>query len=132
MEKYDIFRKIGEGSYGEVLQCRNKESHEIVAIKKFKTSDADPATKELNEREVKILQDLQGQPTIVQLKEVFYDNEFLCIVFEFLTTDLLGKFENHRDGFTEDVIFSYTQQLVEAVNACHSMDVAHRDIKPGV
>eukprot|EP00667_Euglena_gracilis_P005126 EG_transcript_5165 len=130
MEKYDIFRKVGEGSFGEVLQCRNRHTNEIVAIKKFKTSDNDAATRELNDREIKILQELRGHPCVVELKEVFLDNSYQCLVFEYLSCDLLGRFEACRSGFPEEQVLQYTRQLVQAVHACHSIDVAHRDIKP--
>jgi len=36
MQKYEILGIIGEGAYGVVLRCRNTETKEIVAIKKFK------------------------------------------------------------------------------------------------
>ena len=32
---------VGEGAYGVVLKCRNKENAEVVAIKKFKESEDD-------------------------------------------------------------------------------------------
>ena len=33
MDKYEKIKKIGEGSYGQVFKCRNKETGETVAIK---------------------------------------------------------------------------------------------------
>lgn len=39
MNKYEIISIVGEGAYGVVLKCRNKETGEIVAVKKFKESD---------------------------------------------------------------------------------------------
>lgn len=39
MNKYEILDQIGEGEYGVVLKARNKESGDLVAIKKFKEDD---------------------------------------------------------------------------------------------
>lgn len=39
MNKYEVVGVVGEGAYGVVLKCRNKETGEIVAVKKFKESD---------------------------------------------------------------------------------------------
>jgi serine/threonine protein kinase len=36
MNKYEVVGVVGEGAYGVVLKCRNKETGEIVAVKKFK------------------------------------------------------------------------------------------------
>lgn len=41
MEKYENLGLVGEGSYGMVMKCRNKDSGRIVAIKKFLESDDD-------------------------------------------------------------------------------------------
>ena len=41
MNKYEVLSVVGEGAYGVVLKCRNKETGEIVAIKKFKDSDGE-------------------------------------------------------------------------------------------
>lgn len=39
VRRYEIISIVGEGAYGVVLKCRNKETGEIVAVKKFKESD---------------------------------------------------------------------------------------------
>ena len=41
MNKYDVVGIVGEGAYGVVLKCKNKETNEFVAIKKFKESEDD-------------------------------------------------------------------------------------------
>lgn len=47
MNKFEILGVSGEGAYGVVLKCRNKETNQIcfliilVAIKKFKDTDDD-------------------------------------------------------------------------------------------
>lgn len=53
MNKYEVLGVVGEGAYGVVLKCRNKENGEtgkswnvqlniiLVAIKKFKETEED-------------------------------------------------------------------------------------------
>lgn len=41
MNKYEILGVVGEGAYGVVLKCKNKEANEILAIKKFKETEDD-------------------------------------------------------------------------------------------
>ena len=42
MNKYEVIGVVGEGAYGVVLKCRNKESPgDVVAVKKYKESDGE-------------------------------------------------------------------------------------------
>ncbi len=70
MNKYEVLGVVGEGAYGVVLQCRNKETNEIVAIKKFKESEDDEIVRKTTLREVKILRMLKHN-NIVELREAF-------------------------------------------------------------
>ncbi len=36
MNRFEIIKEIGEGAFGVVLMAKNKETQEIVAIKKIK------------------------------------------------------------------------------------------------
>lgn len=55
MEKYEKMMKIGEGSYGVVFKCRNKDTGQLVAIKKFVESEDDPLIKKIAMREIRML-----------------------------------------------------------------------------
>lgn len=55
MEKYEKLSKIGEGSYGVVYKCRNRETGSQVAIKKFVESEDDPLIKKIALREIRML-----------------------------------------------------------------------------
>ena len=55
MDKYEKLGKIGEGSYGVVFKCRNKDTGTLVAIKKFVESEDDPLIKKIAMREIRML-----------------------------------------------------------------------------
>jgi len=55
MNKYETINIVGEGAYGVVSKAKNKETGEIVAIKKFKESEEDEIAKKTIMREVKML-----------------------------------------------------------------------------
>lgn len=57
MEKYEKIGKIGEGSYGVVFKCRNRDTGQIVAIKKFLESEDDPVIKKIALREILMLKE---------------------------------------------------------------------------
>lgn len=72
MNKYEILGQSGEGAYGVVLKCRNKESNALVAVKKFKDLD-DPDDIQFRKttlREIKLLKNAV-HPNIVKLIEAF-------------------------------------------------------------
>ena len=41
MQKYEKLEKIGEGTYGTVFKAKNRESGEIVALKRVRLDDDD-------------------------------------------------------------------------------------------
>ena len=55
MDKYDHEGVVGEGSYGVVIKCRNRESGQIVAIKTFLETDEDQTVKKIAMRERRML-----------------------------------------------------------------------------
>ena len=87
MNKYDFISIIGEGAYGVVLKCKNKDTSEFVAIKKFKETE-DQQIRKTIQREIKMLR-LLSHPNIVQLKEAFKKKGRINLVFEYLENNLL-------------------------------------------
>lgn len=129
MNKYEVLGVVGEGAYGVVLKCRNKENNEFVAIKKFKESEDDEILRKTTLREVKILRMLR-HVNIVCLKEAFKRKSKLYLVFEFADKNLLELLEEQPSGLDPEMVRAYIYQLVLAIHWCHSNSVIHRDIKP--
>jgi cyclin-dependent kinase-like len=129
MNKYEVLSVVGEGAYGVVLKCRNKENGDVVAIKKFKESEDDEILRKTTMREVKILRMLR-HVNIVGLKEAFKRKSKLYLVFEFVDKNLLEILEEQPSGLDAEVVRAYTYQLILAIHWCHSNSVIHRDIKP--
>lgn len=129
MNKYEVLGVVGEGAYGVVLRCRNKESGEIVAIKKFKESDDDEVLRKTTLREVKLLRLLRHE-NIVSLTEAFRRKTKLYLVFEYVERNLLEVLEEQPQGLDAELVRVYILQLVQAIHWCHTNSVVHRDIKP--
>ena len=86
MEKYQVVKKLGAGSFGHVEMATNKETGEVVAIKRLKKKYG---TWEecLQLAEVKALRKMQ-HPNVVQLKEVVRVVNEAYFVFEYIEQDL--------------------------------------------
>jgi serine/threonine protein kinase len=73
MENYEKLEKIGEGTYGIVYKGRDKNSGQIVALKKIRLETEDEGVPSTAIREISLLKELK-HPNIV--KYVLYH---LCI-----------------------------------------------------
>ncbi|KAM3127600.1 hypothetical protein pb186bvf_020305 [Paramecium bursaria] len=136
MQKYEVLGVIGEGAYGVVLKCKNKEigeviisSNQIVAIKKFKGSEDDEGIKKTILREVKILKMIK-QDNVVRLKEAFRRKGKLYLVLEYVDRNLLEMLEERPNGLDPEIARKLVYQLLQAIAYCHFNDIIHRDIKP--
>jgi cyclin-dependent kinase-like len=115
MNKYEVLGVVGEGAYGVVLRCRNKESGEIVAIKKFKESEDDEVVRKTTLREVKLLRMLRHD-NIVELREAFRRKGKLYLVFEYVEKNLLEILEQQPAGLPGELVRKYIYQLCRAIN----------------
>jgi len=55
MDRYEKLSRLGEGSYGVVCKCRDRETGALVAVKRFVESEDDPAIRKIALREIRLL-----------------------------------------------------------------------------
>lgn len=55
MDRYEKLSRLGEGSYGIVFKCRDRDTGQLVAVKRFVESDEDPAIRKIALREIRLL-----------------------------------------------------------------------------
>ncbi|XP_038254033.1 cyclin-dependent kinase-like 2 isoform X1 [Dermochelys coriacea] len=129
MEKYETLGLVGEGSYGMVMKCRNKDNGRIVAIKKFLESEDDKMVKKIAMREIKLLKQLRHE-NLVNLLEVCKKKKRWYLVFEFVDHTLLNDLELFPHGLDYNRVRKYLFQIIKGIGFCHSHNIIHRDIKP--
>ncbi|XP_059125812.1 cyclin-dependent kinase 3 isoform X3 [Peromyscus eremicus] len=104
MDAFQKVEKIGEGTYGVVYKAKNKETGQLVALKKIRLD---------------------------VLLDVVHREKKLYLVFEFLTQDLKKHMDSTpTSGLPLHVVKSYLSQLLQGLNFCHCHRVIHRDLKP--
>mmetsp|Transcript_168031 Transcript_168031/g.297702 ORF Transcript_168031/g.297702 Transcript_168031/m.297702 type:complete len:499 (+) Transcript_168031:99-1595(+) len=133
---YDMDRKLlGEGSYGQVVKAKDKNTNVQRAIKAIDTSKISDAKR--FEDEVAI-QQMLDHPNIVKLFEVFKDAKRVYLVMELCTGGelfdrILEEAERHGvegQAFDERGAANYMQQILGAMRYLHDNCFVHRDIKP--
>ncbi|KAM5308690.1 cyclin-dependent kinase 3 isoform 2-T2 [Glossophaga mutica] len=130
MDVFQKVEKIGEGTYGVVYKAKNKETGQLVALKKIRLDLETEGVPSTAIREISLLKELK-HPNIVRLLDVVHNEKKLYLVFEYLSQDL-KKFMDSTpvSELPLHLVKSYLFQLLQGVSFCHSHRVIHRDLKP--
>jgi len=134
MERYQKIEKpgqanLGEGTYGVVYKARDRQTDEIVALKRIRLEVEDEGIPSTALREISLLREL-SHDNIVQLKDCVQSDGKLYLVFEFLDRDLKKYMEGCNGLLSPLLVKSYLFQICRGLAFCHSRGVMHRDLKP--
>ncbi|KAG1359130.1 cyclin-dependent kinase F-4 [Cocos nucifera] len=128
MERYKVIKEVGDGTFGSVWRAINKQTCEVVAIKKMKRKYY--SWEEcMNLREVKSLRRM-NHPNIVKLKEVIRENDMLYFVFEYMECNLYQLMKDRGKSFSEAEVRNWCFQIFRALAYMHHRGYFHRDLKP--
>ena len=123
-EDYEVVRKVGRGKYSEVFDGYNTRNKQRCVIKILK-----PVKKKKIKREIKILQNLCGGPNIIKLLDVVRDpqSKTPSLIFEYVDN---VDFKVLYPTLTDFDIRYYINEILKALDYCHSQGIMHRDVKP--
>ncbi|XP_071711414.1 CBL-interacting serine/threonine-protein kinase 25-like [Rutidosis leptorrhynchoides] len=127
--KYEMGRLLGQGTFAKVYYAKDLVTSESVAIKVIKKDQVrKEGMMDQITREISVMR-LVRHPNVVELKEVMATKRKIYFVMEYVTGgELFAKVLKGK--LKEDVAKKYFQQLISAVDFCHSRGVSHRDLKP--
>lgn len=130
IKDYESLSIIGRGAFGEVHVCRDKNTNEIVAIKKIKKEVLSQKNQILHTRNEQMFLSNVKSEWFVELKASFQEDDYLYLVMEYLPGgDLMNLFIK-KDILTESEARFYIAEMILSIEEIHKYDCIHRDIKP--
>ncbi|XP_038906810.1 serine/threonine-protein kinase SRK2H-like isoform X2 [Benincasa hispida] len=137
MEKYEVLKDLGAGSFGVAKLCKHKQTKELVAVKFIERG---PTIDENVEREIINHRSLR-HPNIVRFKEVILTPTHLALVMEYASGGELfervcswGRFGEdeqicHRDLKLDNILLDGKKSpRLKICDFGYSKQICHRDL----
>ena len=134
VDNLKLTKSLGKGAFGEVFLTQIDGKNGFFATKRLDRSYTD---KEENYKrlanEISVMQKIR-HPNIVGLIDLKKTKSHCYLVMEFcnggdLTGCLRKYMEAHRKPFSEEIVQYLMRQIVSGLDALHSRNILHRDLK---
>lgn len=127
--RFQVIKKLGQGTYGKVQLAVNKETGQQVAIKTIKKSKIESEQDLVRiRREIQIMSSIQ-HPHIVHIFEVFENNDKIVLVMQYASGGELYEYVSARNALSDQDARRLFRQIATAIYYCHKNKVCHRDLK---
>ncbi|KAJ4489424.1 Pkinase-domain-containing protein [Lentinula edodes] len=127
---YERLNQIEEGTYGVVFRAKDKQTGDIVALKKLKLEEEKNGFPITSLREINALIACRHE-NVVGIREVVVGDTLtqVFIVMDFIEHDLKSLLTLMPSPFLQSEIKTLMLQLLSAVKHCHANWILHRDLK---
>ena len=126
---YEVFDKLGEGTYAKVHFGKHCVTGDGVAIKFIHIEHEEEGPSCSVIRELDILKRC-NHPAIVSFKGAAIKDKRIIIVIEYMKTNLFNMIFNPKISLAPALVKSYAFQLLSGLYYLHSHHIIHRDICP--
>ena len=110
MNRYETIKVLGDGTYGQVFLARNKETQELLAVKKMKKKYYD-WNEALNLREVRSLRKF-AHVNVIKLREVVREKDYLYLMFDYMKENLYEMTKGRKRYLPETHVRNMTFQIL--------------------
>ena len=127
---YKIIQKIGKGCFGKVYLAQQVLTSTYVALKVIpKTSIKSKNSMKKIKKEVKILKMINNNQNVIKLFEVFDDDTYVYMVFEFVEKGDLVHYFKKNPLFEEKELKQFFAKIIKGIKYLHKNNILHRDLK---
>ncbi|XP_068187252.1 dual specificity protein kinase CLK1-like isoform X2 [Antennarius striatus] len=132
-ERYEVVSTLGEGAYGKVVECIDREKNRRVAVKIAMNTDC---FREVARSEIKVLEEINRLDddnifACVRMLDWFEYRGHVCIVLELLGISTFEFLQRNKSlTFSVDQIRHMAFQIFKAVCFLHRNNLTHTDLKP--
>lgn len=128
-QRFEVIKKLGQGTYGKVQLAVNKETGQQVAIKTIKKSKIESEQDLVRiRREIQIMSSIQ-HPHIVHIFEVFENKNKIVLVMQYANGGELYEYVSERKVLTDAEARRLFRQIATAIYYCHKVSPSkHRVI----
>ena len=129
--RYITQGRLGEGTFGEVRMGIDTYTGKQVALKfvRIMTMERGGIPRAVF-RELESLRQLSDSNLVTKLLDYFPDENNLCLVLEFLPSDLYEVIQRAVNPLQVQQVKAFAHMILSALDHCHSRNIIHRDIKP--
>jgi NIMA (never in mitosis gene a)-related kinase len=132
MDKYSILRKLGQGTYGSVYLCEQKDTGRQCVMKRMLLRNLSEKERNSALQEAQLLESL-NHPNIVAYVDTVYTRSKLYLLMQYCDGgDLERKLNEVRkeNGMVpETQLLDWFVQMALALQYLHSKRILHRDLK---
>lgn len=130
INSFEKLNQIGEGTYGVVYRARDKESGEVVAVKKMRMEQEKEGFPVTGVREVGLLLSLRHE-NVVRLHDVVVGRHLdsIFLLMEYCEQDLASLLDNMQHPFEETQVKCIMMQVLSGLKHLHQNYIVHRDLK---
>jgi calcium-dependent protein kinase len=128
---YELLDVLGEGAFGVVKRCRNRTTGQDFACKIIEKKQLRKrADVEDIRREVQILMLLSSHPSVAALVASYEDASAVYLILELCEGGQIFDRLISMGTINEQCVSHIFKQMVQLVDQCHTLGIAHRDVKP--
>jgi serine/threonine protein kinase len=125
--KYELVKKISQGSFGALYQGKNIRTGELVAIKVEKRSESEVNTLKYEANVYNYLKNIDG---FVKLRWFGTDERYNFLVIDLLGNSLKNELIRNETKNNFELVLNFGKKIINKLMILHENKIIHRDLKP--
>ena len=128
--RYEIIEKIGSGGMASVYRAKDQRLNRFVAVKILKNEYSEDTKFVTKFRQEAQAVASMSHPNVVGVYDVGEEDGMYYIVMEYVDGITLKKYIEKKGKLSVREAVGITLQIAAGLEAAHSNNIVHRDIKP--